>query len=453
MSSRDFLEKIVKILEKTYYGDVRLETGGSFSVGKNSNEENINTSSATGLCIRAFSDDKWYYLGYNELNEEKILSDTEKLVRRIGNKKSKLYLQDSWEVDEEIKAKKDPEIISTEEKINTVREIFKQLMKEKRIVNAAASIAHSKSEMIFINTEGSILRQKIPYFRFYISAISREESKVEMDYFQLAKIGGYELFTSLDLNEKIDEVVKGSVEMLKARILKGGVHDIIVDPDVSGVIAHESFGHGCEADQVLRNRSYLSNLLGRKIVSELISLHDNSSLKGERGYFVFDDEGIKSSDTLIVKDGVLINFLHDRQSAAFMNAKPGGNARAQDFSRKVFVRMSNTFIEPKDWKYDELIEDTDKGFYLINASTGMEDPIGGNLQVSSQKVREIKNGELGQLFKGVSISGKVLEFLNNVDAVTNDFEMRGSGCGKGHEDYVSVSSGGPYMRIRRAIIG
>jgi TldD protein len=84
----------------------------------------------------------------------------------------------------------------------------------------------------------------------------------------------------------------------------------------------------------------------------------------------------------------------------------------------------------------------------------MEDPLGGNLQVSARKALEIKNGKFtGQLFKGVAISGKVLEFLNNVNAVTNDFEISGSGCGKGHEDYVPVSTGGPYMRIKNAIIG
>jgi TldD protein len=326
-------------------------------------------------------------------------------------------------------------------------------MKNKNIVNAVSVIAHANNELNFMNTEGSVLRQVLPYFRFSIAALAKEGKRVEQDYFVITKQGGYELFKSLNLNKKINQVVNGSIELLKAKILKGGIHDIIVDPEVSGVLAHESFGHGCEADQVMRNRSYLAELKGKKIISELVSLHDNSSLKGERGYFVFDDEGVKSSDTVIVKNGVLKHFMHDRQSAAFMNSDVTGSARAQDFSRKVFVRMSNTYIEPGEWKHDELVEDTKKGFYLIKALTGMEDPIGGNLQIMTHKVREIKNGEFGLLYKGVGISGKVLEFMSRVDGVTDDFEVRGSGCGKGHEDYVSVSSGGPFMRVRKAIIG
>jgi TldD protein len=453
MDSRDLMERIIRILEKTYYGDVRFETGSSVGISKNKSEENINTSSSTGLCIRAFSDDKWHYLGFNEINEERILSETERLVRRIGNKRSKLYLQDPWETDVEIKVKKEPNDISLEEKVRVVRENFKKLIENKKIVNASVALAHAKNEVIFMNTEGSCLRQVLPYFRFSMSAIAKEGKRVEYDYFLLLKQGGYELYTSLDVDREIQRVVNGSIEMLKAKVLKGGRYDIIVDPEVSGVIAHESFGHGCEADQVLRNRSYLAKLKGKKIVSELVSIHDNGSLKGERGYLVFDDEGIESSDTVLIENGVLKHFLHDRQSAAFMNSEVTGNARAQDFSRKVFVRMTNTYIEPGDWKHDELIEETKKGFYLIRALTGMEDPLGGNLQIVTHKAREIKNGELGQLYKGVGISGKVLEFLSNVDAVTEDFELRGSGCGKGHEDCVPVSSGGPYMRVRGAIIG
>jgi len=453
MDSRDLMEKIVRILEKTYYGDVRFETGRSFGIGKNKSEENINTASSIGLCIRVFSDNKWYYLGFNEFNEQKILDETKKLVRRVGNKPSKLVLKDPWETDTEIRVKKNHFDVDQDEKIKTVRGIFNRLTDNKKIINASVGLAHATSEVIFMNTEGSVLRQVLPYFKFVMSPIAREGDRVEYDFFVVAKQGGYELFTSIDLDKKIKDVINGSIQMLKAKVLKGGAHDIIVDPEVSGVIAHESFGHGCEADQVLRNRSYLAPLKGKKIVSDLVSMHDNSSLKGERGYFVFDDEGVKSSDTTLVKNGVLTDFMHDRQSAAFLNSDVTGNARAQDFSRKVFVRMSNTYIEPGDWKRDELIEETDNGFYLIKAMTGMEDPLGGNLQIVTFKAREIKDGELGELYKGVGISGKVLEFLDRVDAVTDNFEMRGSGCGKGHEDYVPVSSGGPYMRVRKAIIG
>lgn len=450
---RNLMEKLVEILGKTYYGDVRFEGGHAVSVSKNKSKENILTASSFGLCVRVFSGNRWYYLGFNEINEEQILNETRRLVDKVGNKPSNLALQDSWEIDAKVGVKKNPDTIGLEEKVADARYIFNYLMREKKIINATALIAHSLNETIFMNTEGSILRQILPFFRLAFSAVAKEGKRVEEDFFVVARLGGYEIFRDVNLEDKMNKVCDGARELLRARIVRGGVHDIIVDPDITGVVAHESFGHGCEADQIMRGRSYLANLKGKKIVSELVSIHDNGTYEGERGFLFFDDDGIKTKDTVLVKNGVLVNFLHDRQSAALMGSEPTGNAKAQDFSRKVFVRMTNTYIEPGDWKLEELIEDTKSGYLLLKGLTGMEDPLGGNLQITAQKARKIKNGELGPVKKGVSISGAVLEFLNNIDALTKDFVLRGSGCGKGHEDYVPVSSGGPYMRVRKAIIG
>ncbi len=450
---QDLMEKIVDILGNTYYGDVRSEKIYSTGVGKNKSEESISTGSSCGLCVRVISDNKWYYLGFDTINEEKILDEIQKLVERVEKKKSSIWLQDPWELDKEIFVKEDPEKISVEERMSTIREIFNQTMANKKIVNADVGMANAKRETIFMNTEGSKLRQVLPSFKFAISVTSKEGKKLEGDYFVLAKQGGYELFRQINMEKEIDDVVKSAIAMLDAKQIQGGRYDIIVDPEISGVIAHESFGHGLEADQVMRDRSYLTQLKGKKIISDLVSIHDNSTLAGEKGTFFFDNEGIRSRDNLLVDRGILKQFMHDRQSCMLMQSEPTGNARAQDFSRKVFVRMTNTYISPGDWTLKELIEDTKSGYYLIKNLTGMEDPLGGNMQMSTHRAMGIKNGELTGLFKGVGISGKVLEFLNNVDAVTNDFDIRGGGCGKGHEDYVSVSSGGPHMRVRDAVIG
>jgi len=453
MPIKDLMEDVIEILKDTYYGDVRFERGAGTAVGKNKSEENISSASSNGLCIRVFSGNKWYYLGFDRMDKKRILFQTEKLVKKVGNKKSNLYLQKSWRLNKTIKVKQDPEDIPIEEKLKNVREISKQIMKNKQIVNSGVGIAHSRNETIFMNTEGSVLKQVLPFFRFVMAVTAKQARRVEDDYFVIAKQGGYELFSSLDINKKIDMVVNSAKKMLTSKTLKGGRYDIVVDPDVTGVIAHESFGHGLEADQVIRNRSYLANLKEKKIISELVSIHDNGSLENQRGFLFFDDEGIKPQDTVLVKDGILKSFMHDRESAAFMNVKATGNAKAQDFSRKVYVRMTNTYIDKGDWKVNELIKDTKKGFYLVKCLTGMEDPLQGNLQVITHKAIEIKNGQLGDWYKGVGITGKTLEFLSNVDAVGNDFDIRGSGCGKGHEDYVPVSSGGPHMRVRNAIIG
>jgi len=372
---------------------------------------------------------------------------------RVGNKPSKLWMQDSWELDKEVPVKEKPDSIPVEERMQTIRQIFSQAMTDKRIVNANIGMGNARSETIFMNTEGSNLRQVLPFFKFVMSVTSKQGKKMENDYFVLAKQGGYELLRGINAEDELNKIVKNSIAMLDAKLIKGGRYDIIIDPEISGVVAHESFGHGLEADQVMRDRSYLASLNGKKIISDLVSMHDNGALPKERGSFLFDDEGIKTRDNTLVDKGVLKKFMHDRQSCMLMNSEPTGNARAQDFSRKVFVRMTNTYVSPGEWKFKELIEDTSSGYYLIKNLTGMEDPLGGNMQMVIHSAMQIKDGELSGLFKGVTISGKVLEFLNNVDAVTDDFDIRGGGCGKGKEDYISTGTGGPYMRVRNAVIG
>ncbi|PIV69327.1 MAG: hypothetical protein COS07_01155 [Candidatus Aenigmarchaeota archaeon CG01_land_8_20_14_3_00_37_9] len=450
---QDLMQRIVDILGDTYYGDVRYESSQSTGIGKNKSEESISTGSSNGLCIRVISDNKWHYLGFDTLDKEKILEEVKRLVMRVGNKPSKLWMQDSWELDKEVPVKEKPDSMPVEERMQTIRQIFSQAMTDKRIVNANIGMGNARSETIFMNTEGSNLRQVLPFFKFVMSVTSKQGKKMENDYFVLAKQGGYELLRGINAEDELNKIVKNSIAMLDAKLIKGGRYDIIIDPEISGVVAHESFGHGLEADQVMRDRSYLASLNGKKIISDLVSMHDNGALPKERGSFLFDDEGIKTRDNTLVDKGVLKKFMHDRQSCMLMNSEPTGNARAQDFSRKVFVRMTNTYVSPGEWKFKELIEDTSSGYYLIKNLTGMEDPLGGNMQMVIHSAMQIKDGELSGLFKGVTISGKVLEFLNNVDAVTDDFDIRGGGCGKGKEDYISTGTGGPYMRVRNAVIG
>ncbi|NCN38949.1 MAG: TldD/PmbA family protein, partial [Candidatus Aenigmarchaeota archaeon] len=424
---QDLMQRIVDILGDTYYGDVRYESSQSTGIGKNKSEESISTGSSNGLCIRVISDNKWHYLGFDTLDKEKILEEVKRLVMRVGNKPSKLWMQDSWELDKEVPVKEKPDSIPVEERMQTIRQIFSQAMTDKRIVNANIGMGNARSETIFMNTEGSNLRQVLPFFKFVMSVTSKQGKKMENDYFVLAKQGGYELLRGINAEDELNKIVKNSIAMLDAKQIKGGRYDIIIDPEISGVVAHESFGHGLEADQVMRDRSYLASLNGKKIISDLVSMHDNGALPKERGSFLFDDEGIKTRDNTLVDKGVLKKFMHDRQSCMLMNSEPTGNARAQDFSRKVFVRMTNTYVSPGEWKFKELIEDTSSGYYLIKNLTGMEDPLGGNMQMVIHSAMQIKDGELSGLFKGVTISGKVLEFLNNVDAVTDDFDIRGGG--------------------------
>ncbi|TXT57579.1 MAG: putative enzyme [Candidatus Thorarchaeota archaeon] len=145
--------------------------------------------------------------------------------------------------------------------------------------------------------------------------------------------------------------------------------------------------------------------------------------------------------------------MHTLESAILMGVNPTGNGRAQDYNRRIFARMTNTFFDSGDWKNEEIIEDTKDGLYVIKATSGMEDVVGGGVQASALKGYIIKNGELTQLVRGMSLAGKVLDILQSVDAVGKTLDFSGGTCGKGEEDWVPVSSGGPHMRAEIIVGG
>ncbi len=228
---------------------------------------------------------------------------------------------------------------------------------------------------------------------------------------------------------------------------------IVTDADVAGLIAHEVCGHASEADEVVKGRSFLTNMAGKQVGSEQVTLVDDGTIQGLRGTIPFDSEGSLGSRTLIINGGTYEGFLHTLETSATMNVPPTGNGRAQDYNHRIFARMTNTYFDKGSWKDEEIIEDTKDGLYVNRALSGMEDVVGGGVQCSALKGYIIKNGELTTLVRSMSLAGKVLDFLKTVDAVGDTLSFVGGTCGKGEEDFVPVATGGPRMRARIVVGG
>jgi len=228
---------------------------------------------------------------------------------------------------------------------------------------------------------------------------------------------------------------------------------VIIDPDVAGLLAHEVMGHASEADEIVKKRSFLTGVVGKKVGSELVTMVDDGTVPGAYGTIPFDSEGTPSSKTIIIENGVYKGYMHNLETAAIMNVKLTGNGRAQDYNRRVWVRMTNTFFEKGDWDLEEMISETKKGLLALKALSGMEDPVGGGFEARVLKGYIIENGEKKNFVRSFTLTGKALDILKTVDAVSKDFTLHGGSCGKGEEDFVPVSTGGPYMRAKILVGG
>ncbi|MGB5909705.1 MAG: TldD/PmbA family protein, partial [Promethearchaeia archaeon] len=422
----------------------------SVHITKSPSAENISLNNKTsGIVARTFLG-MWKEIASDNLSDIKKIQE---LIPKVSNMGNKIAEFEGWTLNEEIIPKKDSSKIPIDKKLEKIREIYEYVQNfDIRIIRTEVRYIEFLIERIFSNNEGCLLRQVIPRIKLYIIPIAREGAVVDYDYYVKNGEIGFEIFDEIT-TEKLDMIAQNSLDMLKAIAPPTGRSTVILDPSLTGLIAHESFGHGLEADQVLRERSYLKQHLNKKVASDICKIYDTPSLSGPIGSYFFDDEGIRAGKNILVEDGILKNFIYDRRSASEFNTIPQGNGRRESFAHPINVRMSNTYFEPGDHELDEMISEIQNGVMLTHSFFGMEDPIGGGMQGTSKKGYLIEKGEKTKILRSVALSGSVLELLQNIDAISKDtLKLDGGTCGKGSEDIIPVSSGGSYIRVNNAII-
>jgi TldD protein len=321
------------------------------------------------------------------------------------------------------------------------------------IVNARAQMQDLEDERLYLSTAGAYRYQRASRVAAAVVPIAIENGRVEYDACIAGAVGGYEI-TDAFTEQGVQETAREARRLLTTGAPPTGSMTVLMDPSTSGTFAHESFGHGTEADQMLRDRSYLKPLIGQVVAPEILTLVDDGSLPDGWGSIFFDDEGHVTQRTALVNHGRFAEVLHDRESAAVLHGTPKGNTRRANFLSRPFVRMTNTFVDPGTSTFDELVEEARDGILLERATSGIEDPLGGQMQIKVKKARRIEHGKLTELYSSMALSGRVLDVLKAVKGVSraSDFEMSPGTCGKGHSDQLPAGTGGTYL-LTEAVVG
>ncbi|MFA5480877.1 MAG: TldD/PmbA family protein, partial [Bacilli bacterium] len=254
----------------------------------------------------------------------------------------------------------------------------------------------------------------------------------------------------LGLSSSIDKTLKTALELLDSVTPTPGYYDVITDPSITGLIAHEAFGHGVEMDMFVRDRAKSQEYMNQQVASPLITMHDGAAATYSVASYFFDDDGVLAHDTKIIDKGILVSGISDALSALQLGKKPTGNGRRESYKRKAYTRMTNTFFSSGKSKLEDMIKSVKYGFLLSQTDNGMEDPKNWGIQCVAQYGREIVDGKLtGKIVSPVVMSGYVIDLLKSITAVSKDFEIIGSGsCGKGYKEWVRVSDGGAYLKAK-----
>jgi len=249
-------------------------------------------------------------------------------------------------------------------------------------------------------------------------------------------------------------VAKRAVDLLKAEPVDAGRYDVIIDPLLAGVFVHEAFGHLSEADAFAENERLRDMMaIGAHFGSDELSIIDDATMEGERGTFAYDDEGVAGDRTELVRNGVLVNHLHNRQTAGRMNEAPTGNGRALSYRFPPIVRMTNTYIEPRETEFDDMMESLERGLYVVGSRGGMTEL--ESFTFSAKYAWLVEHGRRTKLLRNVTLSGNVFETMHNIEQIGDDLTMFGGlgGCGKDGQGPLPVGLGAPHVRIKNVVIG
>ena len=341
----------------------------------------------------------------------------------------------------------DPLEMSTQEKLDRCRDLQHRAKgRDPRIVNVRVVYNELNEHAVFADAAANLAQRIQRVNLFLVVIVAGEAGEVRYDYRSKSGTAGWEALEWSD--EDIQQTINGALALLSAERIEPGEYRIITTPGVSGTICHESFGHGVETDMFLKERARAAHFIDKIVGSPLVNIVDDPSQPGSYGSYFFDDEGRMAVPTQIVENGIFRRGITDRYSATALEIPRSANGRRQDFSRKTYARMSNTFFGAGTSTLEEMIAQVDHGIFLDKWSSGMEDPQGWGIQVTCHYGHEIKDGKITErMFAPIGITGYVPDVLQSITAVSNEVKMDGGNCGKGHKELVPVASGGPHLLL------
>jgi TldD protein len=414
--------------------------------------DSIGRATAVGGNIRALVNGGWGFVSFNDFGE--LPGRVELAVAQakyVGQETSKLAAVEPIVEVVPAEADRNPVTIPLAEKKHLLDEYNDIIWRTPEIQTSNIGYADSFKKTVFLSSLGSHIVQERRDINLRLAAVAARDGDIQQVGLSVGSRGDYGLINSL--HQQVERMARHAVELLSAPQVKGGEYTVVLDPVLAGVFVHEAFGHLSESDFVYENdrlRQIMS--LGKRFSNNELNIVDTATISGLRGSYKYDDEGMPATKTYLIREGKLVGRLHSRETAAKMNEKPTGNARAINYRYPPIVRMTNTYIEPSSVSFEDMIGDIKEGVYAKNwygGTTSME-----MFTFSAGEAYMIRSGKIAEPLRPTVLTGNVFTTLENIEAIGDDLDMnQGGGCGKGSQVPLPVSNGSPHIRIRRCLVG
>lgn len=449
-----------QLLERTLsainvdYAEVRIEqTSLTTIVYQGPKLEKMSTVLTLGGSVRACVKGGWGFAAFTRLDDAlDAARDAEIMARLSSRDRTVLAPVPPVDVDTAWKGGTHPRNISLEEKRDLIKDYNDRMLAADGIVTTNAVYRDVERVAWILTSDGGSVHRENVYSGVSLSAVAKDGANVQRGRKSIGDQRGYE--NVLGLEDEVDTVIKNTHDLIRAPKVTGGCYDVILDPELAGVFAHEAFGHLSEADFIYENPQARDMMkLGRRFGPDFLNIIDDGGMTGENGDMPYDDEAVAARKTDLLKDGILVGRLHSRETAGKMEEEPTGNARAIDVSNRPIVRMTSTYIDNGDTPFDEIIGEVKDGIYACGFLGGMTDM--ERFTFSSAHAYRIENGRITEPVRDVILSGNLFETMHNITAIGDDIVINGGlgGCGKGGQSPLPVSDGSPHIRIKDVLVG
>ncbi|NEQ20237.1 MAG: TldD/PmbA family protein [Microcoleus sp. SIO2G3] len=436
------------------YLEIRVEQSESTAISFRGHQlDAVDRSFNLAGGIRACHKGGWSFVTFNGLAElQDRISEAISQAHLVGKEQTRLAPLEAIQDYVAVELGRDPRGVSLADK-RRLMEDYNQLLLDfdPRIQTTMVGLRDRFGITYFVNSTGTCIAQERLDVSGRFGVIARTDAGVVRQGFEsVHSRSDYNALVGIE--DQVIGAAKRAVGQLEAKPVKGGQYTVVLDPYLSGVFIHEAFGHLSEADFVYENPRMQDLLtLGKPLAIEQLNVVDDATLAGLPGSLKYDDEGVPAQRKYLIKDGILQQRLHSRETAGKMHEEPTGNARAISATYPPIVRMTNTGIEAGDCSFEEMIGDIEEGVYAVRMLGGQTN--GEMFTFAAAEGYMIRNGEIAEPVSDVTLSGNVFQTLKDIEAIGNDSLYVSGGCGKGGQSPLAVSVGGPHVRINGVVVG
>ncbi len=449
-------ETIIKILNEM------LATGGDFAESFlehkttkrftyiNNRLDQVAYNEISGIGLRLAQENNMYYASTNDLTLSNLLNLASELKenltgkRKISLKKLERLKSYSYKLPYQYTD------LELRDKLKEINDLIRK--QDKRIEQVSINLSQVHDKVLIANHRGLYRQEKRIRTRLFIQVYFKDQEKIANVHFSKGLACGYELLDTIDFPKEVKRLLKLGLDKLYAKPCVGKVMPVIIGSGFGGVIFHEACGHAMEATSVADGLSVLSGKLNQVIASPKVTIIDDGTIKGAWGSNMIDDEGRKTQKNVLIKDGVLVNYLIDELNNRKMHMQETGSARREDYTFAPTSRMNNTYLAKGTDKIEDMIKSIDLGLYAVSLGGGSVSPETGDFNFGCDEAYMIRGGKVAEAVSMASLIGNTKDILKEVEMVSDDLALGEGMCGS-LSGSVPVNVGEPTIKVGHILVG